>query len=160
MGIWVASFILAKPDYVFRRMVRVHQSPLQGNMNDKPINFEVNNDYSNEDYQQKDYQRFFKEGGDPDFSPQRNKAVLESTVQHNMKLFKQKYAEKTDDLKERAHATADYIYWLNKGKTGNAQRYFGRRELAKLRGVEVAREMQNITRIEVPGYYKSKGVFK
>lgn len=129
-------------------------------MNDKPINFDINKDYSNDAYQHKDMERLFKEGGDPGFNPERNKHLVESTLAYNKKLYMRKYAEKTDDLRERADATANYIYWLNHGKTGNAEKYFGKKELARLRGVEFAREQRNVTRIEVPGYYKSKGVFK
>lgn len=129
------------------------------NIDEKPINFEIDKDYSNLEYQKKDVQRFLKEGGDIGFNPARNKAIVESTLQHNWKLFKKKHSAYNDKLRERVEATASYLFHLNSGKSGNAEKYFGKREIARLRGIEFAREQKNITRIQVDGYYAKKGVW-
>ena len=127
-------------------------------MND--INYDIKRNYSNKTYQEKDMQRFFKEGGDVGFSPEKNKAVIEETIKHNNQLFSHRYMTYNEKLRERVHATAWYISWLNSGKGNKAEQYFGKRELARLRGIEVANEMKNITRLQVDGYYAQKGVWQ
>ena len=126
----------------------------------KPINFDIKTDYSNDAYQEKDMQRFFIEGGDPGFNPDRNKAVIEGTIKHNNNLLRNYYMKYNDKLRERVNATVMYMRHLNSGKSGNASKYFGKRELARLRGIEVANEMKNVTRIQVDGYYAKKGVWQ
>lgn len=115
---------------------------------DKPINFDLKTDYSNKDYQMKDMQRYFVEGGDVGFSPERNKYIVESTLQNNFNILKARAKQYNDKLTERVYATSDYLEYLNKGKAGNAERYFGKRELARLKGVEFAHMYKNITRFE------------
>lgn len=129
------------------------------NMTDKPINFEINKDYSNKEYQAKDIQRYLIDGGDIGFNPDKNKAIVEGTLRHNWSLFRKRAMDYRAKLHERVEATAYYMSYLNSGKSGNAERYFGRRELARLRGIEFAREQKNVTRIQVDGYYKQKGVW-
>lgn len=120
----------------------------------------LDRDYTNEEYQQIDQQLFLKNGGDPDFNPEKNKAVFEYVKRkawENHQKRKKQYDEK---LRERMNAAASYILYLERGGNGGnkAEKYFGKRELARLRGVEFLNEMRNVSIVQVPGYRKQREV--
>lgn len=92
--------------------------------------------------QKLDYQKWFKEGGDVGFSPERNKAIVEKTIRkHELNIMRKKkdYAEA---VRERADAVATYLKSLSNGKELSVERYFGKRELAKLRGQQIIQKLQ------------------
>lgn len=89
-----------------------------------------------------DYRRFFVPGGEPGFSPERNKDVIDRTIKHNDMLRRRKQKEYEDRLGERADAIVSYLFSL-KHSLSPIERYFGRRELARLRGQKIAHELQS-----------------
>lgn len=96
--------------------------------------------------QEKDYKKYFLEKGEDGFNPLRNKAIVEDTIalyERERARRKKAFVEQVD---ERADAVASFLGAVNRGKDGNLMHYFGKRELARLRGVEIMEEiMQNLT---------------
>ena len=79
---------------------------------------------------------------DPDFSPARNKAVIDGTIKKMDKMQKKKLTEYTDQIRERSHAVASFFKHVNQGKHNNVFNYFGKRELARLRGEDIANQLK------------------
>lgn len=121
---------------------------------DKTEQINLDKEYTNDEYQELDMKVFFKEGGDPDFNPERNKYLFNLTVENQKRLYLQKKKMFNEGLRERMSAAESYIRYLEKGNVSNAEKYFGKKELARLRGQEVANSLKNITRINSPGYIK------
>lgn len=79
---------------------------------------------------------------DPYFSPERNKAVIEGTIrayEAKRAIARKAYGEQ---IGERANAVAMFLKHVNNGKGNNVVNYFGRRELARLRGEEIATQLR------------------
>lgn len=91
--------------------------------------------------QKRDYQLYYIEGGDPGFSPERNNEVVERTIKKYEKLRKKKQAKFQESVNERADALATYITSLKNGTP--MERYFGKREMARLRGERVMKILKN-----------------
>lgn len=92
--------------------------------------------------QELDFQKWFNEDGDPGFSPERNKAIVEKTIRkHELNILRKKkdYAEA---IRERADAVASYLKSLANGKEWSVERYFGRKELVRLRGQQIIQKLQ------------------
>ncbi len=93
--------------------------------------------------------RHFKEKGDPGFSPERNKSVIEESIKKYEATRARKKAEYADQVMERADAVASFLKNIDKGKmTGmnsedQALKYFGKKELAKLRGQKILGILEN-----------------
>ena len=93
--------------------------------------------------QKDDYQRFFIK--DPQgFSPERNKAIIEQSIKDYEAMRAQKIKERGDEYIERADAVVTYLKHLSQGHgNGNANmmEYFGRKNLAYLRGEQIRAEI-------------------
>ncbi len=92
--------------------------------------------------QRLDYKKWFKEDGDAGFSPERNKAIIEKTIRkHELNILRKKksYAEAVG---ERADAVATYLKSLSNGNELSVERYFGRKELTRLRGQQIIQKLQ------------------
>jgi hypothetical protein len=89
----------------------------------------------------KDY-KFMNPGGvaDADFSPEHNKAVVERTIARYNALKAQKTKEYHNKLAERGDAAASYLKHIDMGKSTSVENYFGRQELARLRGQSILTE--------------------
>ena len=80
---------------------------------------------------------------DPNFNADRNREIIERTMKKAEKMHKKKLKESEAGIKDRASAVATYLKSLQKGgKESNINKYFGRRELARLRGEHVLKELQ------------------
>lgn len=85
---------------------------------------------------------FLKGQADPGFSPERNKAIVEQTIVQYEKMRAKKLKEVDDLYAERADAVLMYLKAIDSGKNvSTAERYFGRRELARLRGDEIRQRL-------------------
>jgi len=91
--------------------------------------------------QKRDYEMFFVEKGDPGFSPEHNRYVIEKTIRENDKLALKKRKEYRDKLAERTEAAASYIMYLERGGAAPAEKYFGRRFLAYLQGRKIIKKL-------------------
>lgn len=79
---------------------------------------------------------------DADFSAKRNKEVIDRTIK-KMELRKaQKEKEYVSSIRERAEAVASFLKHVNNGKDNNVVKYFGRREIARLRGEDIATKIK------------------
>lgn len=78
--------------------------------------------------------KFFVEGGDPGFSPARNKAVVERTIKKHEANIKRKNKAYEEQVRERASAVADYLksQAANSGKM--IDKYLSKEYMAHLRG--------------------------
>ena len=81
--------------------------------------------------------------GDADFNEDRNNEVIADVIKKTDKMRRQKAREFAADNRERSEATAQYLKALEGGASTNAEKYFGRRELARLRGEEVLNKLKN-----------------
>jgi hypothetical protein len=91
-----------------------------------------------------DDKKFFVEKGDPGFSPERNKRVIEDTIKKYELQRAKKIKEFREGLAERSDALATWIGSLKGWKSGTpADRYFGRRMIAYLRGDALREKLMN-----------------
>jgi len=79
---------------------------------------------------------------DPDFSPARNRAVVEKTIKKMDKMQKEKLKDYTNQIRDRSSAVASFFKHVNNGKHNNILKYFGKRELARLRGEDIANQLK------------------
>lgn len=80
--------------------------------------------------------------GDPGFDPEANQRVIDETIAWTEKNYRAKKNEFDQAAKERSEAAAMYVRSLDNGETTSALKYFGRRELARLRGEEVLNKIK------------------
>ena len=94
--------------------------------------------------QRKDW-KFVNADPDPDFDADHNKRVIAKTIKKNEAYRRKKkraYKEKVD---ERAEAISTYIQSLKQGgRESDINKYFGRREMARLRGEEIMNKLNKL----------------
>lgn len=78
--------------------------------------------------------KYMTANADPTFSPERNKRIIDKTIKNYEAMLLKKERMFTEGLAERTDAAAYYVKHLQKGKSTPAEKYFGRRTLAYLRG--------------------------
>lgn len=75
---------------------------------------------------------------DPNFDPEHNKKVIEDSIKANELLRARKKRESDEKVKERTTAISQYLSDVNRGATkSGVLDYFGRHEIARLRGEEI-----------------------
>jgi len=75
---------------------------------------------------------------DPNFSAERNQRIIKETIEENERLRKRRQREFGSKVKEKSNAIARYMKDLVNSKTSsNVEKYFGKKELARLRGEEI-----------------------
>jgi hypothetical protein len=72
----------------------------------------------------------------------RNDAVIESSIKKFEAMRKRKYNQAIEEYRERADATVSFIRAVDKGKSNNLYKYFGRKMIAHLRGDEIFADMR------------------
>lgn len=97
--------------------------------------------------EQRDHQKFFVEKGDPGFSPEHNKYIIEKTIkEHEANIMKRRKAY-VEQVAERSDAAMDYVRYLERGGDSknpySAEKYFGRKILAELRGQKIMQKILN-----------------
>lgn len=81
---------------------------------------------------------------DPDFDPEHNRRVIQSVIDDNERIARRKRRENEQGIRERANAVARYLKSLDMGKgESNLVKYFGKRELARLRGEDVLSRLKD-----------------
>lgn len=89
-----------------------------------------------------DLARFYVAKPDADFNPDRNKAVVEASIRKYEATVARKKKEYWNMVGERADAVATY---LKSTKVGSpVEHYFGKRELARLRGQKIIQKLKMI----------------
>lgn len=79
---------------------------------------------------------------DAGFSPERNKFIIEQSIKDYEAMRAKKYKDQVEQYEERADAVVTYLKSLNKGAgESNMERYFGRKNLAYLRGEEIREKL-------------------
>lgn len=73
---------------------------------------------------------------DADFSPERNKAVIEETIKKTRERVRSGYTGWRDKMGERVHAVASYLIHSNRKDTP-LEKYFTKQYLAYLRGDDI-----------------------
>ena len=98
--------------------------------------------------QQKDF-RFVPKDAEAGFSPERNRKVIEDTIVKTDRRLAQLKKEYSEQVEERVDAVSYFLMNLIKHKsytsdpTKAAEYYFGRKELARLRGEEIAEQIRS-----------------
>jgi len=92
----------------------------------------------------KDNLKWYKADGDVDFSPARNKWVIDKTIRDNEKLAKRKKDDYEDKLRERTDAVATYLTSRSAESDVPVERYFGKRNMAHLRGQKIVGRLQEM----------------
>jgi hypothetical protein len=89
--------------------------------------------------------KYIPKDPEPGFSPERNKRIIEDTIQKYEKTRARKLKEFQDNLAERSDAVATYLTSRYMGSSPTAmERYFGRRNLAYLRGDQIREKLQRL----------------
>lgn len=89
-----------------------------------------------------DYKKWFKEGGDIGFSPKRNKTIIENSIKKYEKTRFDKAMAYIGQIRERASAVESYLTYVNKGGSNTVEKYFGKKEMARLRGEDIANQLR------------------
>ena len=97
---------------------------------------------------------------DAGFSPERNKAIIENSIKEYEAMRAKKLKDQVDQYAERADAVVTYLKSLNKGgMESNMEKYFGKKNLAYLRGQEIREKlMANMTVRDQDGNIIRKGI--
>ena len=81
---------------------------------------------------------------DPGFDAKHNQKVIDEVIRENDLLRKRKEREFKDKSQERTSAVASYIKSVTKDKSNMTPAdYFGRKQLAYLRGKEILEKLKN-----------------
>jgi len=97
------------------------------------------------DYERKDYEKYYVKNPDGGFSPERNKAIIEQSIKDYEKERALRRKLYRDDLMERADATVSYLMKLERAGDTPAERYFGKKELSRLRAQKILQTIQKMT---------------
>lgn len=84
-----------------------------------------------------DFKKFFVEGGEDGFNPEWNKMVINKTIEKHERAIRNRMKLRKESVEERADAMSYYLMYLAKHGTQTADKYFGRRELARLAGENI-----------------------
>ena len=107
--------------------------------------------------QKRDYAKYYVANPDSTFSPQRNKEIVEGTIEKYELKRKKQHNVFIESLKERVNATVS-LFFSNKGIchrcpsgfTGlcphnTLERYFGRKYLAYLQGQRIIQKIKRLS---------------
>ena len=97
----------------------------------------------NVSHEAEDYQRFYVAKADPDFSERKNKYTIDKTIADYEQARKNKIKAYHTQIEERVDAAMAYVKHLEKGGSSPAEKFFGKRELARLRGQKIIQEVRN-----------------
>lgn len=92
-------------------------------------------------FKPEDDKKFYLEIPDPNFSPERNKAIVDGTIRKHHALTIKKSKAHHSDYMERADAVISYLKSFDRTGTKDLKRYFSPKYLAYLRGEDIKREL-------------------
>ena len=108
----------------------------------------------------KDY-RFINLNPDPDFSPERNKSIVEETIRETDKFLSDLNKIKDDKGKQLLDVLSHYaVYTIGKGNTQSLKKYLGKEQYEALIGEKILskiRVMDNINKVNGNTRFK-KGI--
>lgn len=87
--------------------------------------------------QKRDHAIYFVEEGEPGFSPERNKQIIENTIKKTDAIRAKKMRQYRENVQERADAVATYL--KSRVAEGNTpiEKYFGKKWMSHLRGQKI-----------------------
>ena len=89
----------------------------------------------------------------PNFDPKRNARIIQEVIDETEAIARKKRREATDGIRERTSAVAKYLKSVEMGGAkSDLEGYFGKRELARLRGEEVLATLKK--RLQIVGKTK------
>lgn len=79
---------------------------------------------------------------DPNFSAAKNQSVIDASIKkyEDARALKQKIWN--EEVRDRADAAAMFLKHVDNGKDNNIFRYFGKKELARLRGEDIVSQLK------------------
>jgi len=89
-----------------------------------------------------DYKKWYQEKPDEGFSPERNKHVIEQSIAKSELLREMRKRDYVEQLRERSDAVVSYLKRVAGGMEKDVDQYFGRQELARLRGQKIVEEIR------------------
>ena len=90
-----------------------------------------------------DHQRFLVPDGDPGFNPERNREVIAKSIEKYEAKRKREQELYRDKLGERSDAVASFLKRkANSTMEKSVEDYFGRQELARLRGQQILNQLR------------------
>lgn len=82
---------------------------------------------------------------EPDFDAEHNKKVIADSIKKSEAMARKKEREHGEAVGERSAAVARYLKGLQNGKaSSDVEKYFGRKELARLRGEQIAKKIKHV----------------
>jgi hypothetical protein len=93
--------------------------------------------YKKKSNQERDYEKFYVKDPDKDFSPERNKHIVEKTIKKAEEMRRKRKKEYAEQVGERVEAATSYALYLDSGGAKPAEKYFGKQMLAYLRGQKI-----------------------
>lgn len=89
-----------------------------------------------------DYFKWYKETPDAGFSPERNREVIRQTIIKSELMRESRKRDYIEQIRERADAVTTYLKSVANGNEKGVDEYFGRKELARLRGQQIVEEIK------------------
>jgi len=93
-----------------------------------------------------DYKKWYQDKPEAGFSPERNKAVIEESIRKAELMKRRRQSDYVEQIRERSDAVVSYLKRVSMGMEKSVEAYFGRQELARLRGQKIIQEMQGRSR--------------
>lgn len=90
---------------------------------------------------QDDYDLYFDHNADPLYVERHNKEVIDRTIKKYEAKRAQALKDWRDKAGERSDAVVSYLKHLVNGKSTPVEHYFGKKELARLRGDEIRQKL-------------------
>lgn len=87
--------------------------------------------------------RFIPEKPDIDFSPKRNRLVIERSIAKYEAMRAKKMKTFQEGIGERSEAVASFLQHVKQDRHNDVDRYFGPSMLAKLRGADIIDELRS-----------------
>jgi len=97
--------------------------------------------------QKKDYRNWFNEKADPSFVKRHNDDVVSQVIKETEENIKRKSRQYTEKLRERTDAVATYLKSIAAGKEKSVDKYFGKKNLAQLRGEQIIEMIKGKTKV-------------
>jgi len=95
--------------------------------------------------------------GDPGFSAEKNRQVIENTIRKTDKLRKQKEREFGEQLKERTWAASKYLKNVDRGGESDPIKFFGKDYSMYLKGKEVIDKLaESLNATKLPEHQKKE----
>lgn len=91
---------------------------------------------------QRDHALYYIEEPDSSFSPERNKAMVAESIRRTNENRRKKTKEFNDKVGERVDAVVTYLRSRVAEGSTPIERYFGKRQLAHLRGQQILRTIR------------------